>query len=542
MTQVVAPATVVAPLDDQTLRARGRTVRFSREEDTFFAEMIDPEWDAAQRAEGHDATNQDRPPRVRRPVVMSTGSHHFQTYWINGRHGNHLWQVPWVFHLATKRWMPAEDAFLAPPTAPHRLTLWNKNCIQCHVVAGHPGLDPQTGTFASSVADYGISCEACHGPGEKHVAKYRGQAENHATADDEDTAVINPAKLEHARSAQVCGQCHSYFSFSDPEFWSTGFKYRPGDDLHATRMIHDFDDEYVQSRPDLLQGYWGDGTMRIAGREFSAMDDSLCFQRGELSCVSCHSMHDFEAPDDQLAPGHRQPAACTQCHAGHGERIAEHTHHAPGSAGSNCYNCHMPYTSFGLLKAIRSHRIDSPSAAMTAQHGRPNACNLCHADRTLEWTADRLHEWYGQEQPELSELEKSVSSSLLLLLKGDAVQRAVVAWSFGTKETREAAGDAWQPAYLALLMADPYAAVRFTVDQSLRRYRGFGEFEFDFLGSADERAAAMGRAVQLWRQQVQAPAEWAKPSILLDAEGNMDIQQAQSLMGRRDDRPISLPE
>jgi hypothetical protein len=76
----------------------------------------------------------------------------------------------------------------------------------------------------------------------------------------------------------------------------------------------------------------------------------------------------------------------------------------------------------------------------------------------------------------------------------------------------------------------------------LRRYPGFGQFEFDFLRSEEERAAALGRAVQLWREQVKPPADWAKPSILLDTDGNMDIEQVQSLMGRRDDRPITLPE
>src|SRR4030095_924696 len=75
--------------------------------------------------------------------------------------------------------------------------------------------------------------------------------------------------------------------------------------------------------------------------------------------------------------------------------LAEHTHHAPSSAGSSCVACHMPFTSYALFTAMRSHRIDNPSAQSTATTGRPNACNLCHLDRSLDWTARTLAKWWG---------------------------------------------------------------------------------------------------------------------------------------------------
>ena len=408
MTQVVSAQTVLAPFENVKLQSGGRVVQLTREGDDFYAEMIDPEWEAEQRQ--RDQAPLDDPaaaPRVRRRVVMSTGSHHFQTYWINGLQGNSLWQVPWVYHLPTSRWMPAEEAFVSPPGTAPRLTLWNDNCIQCHVVGGHPGTDESMKSFDSSVADYGVSCEACHGPGRRHVELQSSLAASSQRPTQGDSTIVNPAKLDHQASSQICGQCHSYFSFSDSEFWSTGFKYRAGDDLLKTRYVHGFSDDYVQGRPDLLQGYWDDGTMRIAGREFAAMDDSACYLQGELSCISCHAMHQYEENEDQLAPGMRGNQACLQCHTELADKIEEHTHHSAESSGSTCYNCHMPHTSFGLLKAIRSHRIDSPSARMTAEHARPNACNLCHADQTLQWTADHLQQWYGQDAVALSEEDKN---------------------------------------------------------------------------------------------------------------------------------------
>ena len=34
--------------------------------------------------------------------------------------------------------------------------------------------------------------------------------------------------------------------------------------------------------------------------------------------------------------------------------------------------------------------IESPDVATTLKTGRPNACNLCHLDKTLDWTAEHL--------------------------------------------------------------------------------------------------------------------------------------------------------
>ena len=45
------------------------------------------------------------------------------------------------------------------------VTRWNDNCVFCHNVAPNPGRDPATGAFSTTVAELGIACEACHGPG-----------------------------------------------------------------------------------------------------------------------------------------------------------------------------------------------------------------------------------------------------------------------------------------------------------------------------------------------------------------------------------------
>src|SRR5947208_5654909 len=66
------------------------------------------------------------------------------------------------------------------------------------------------------------------------------------------------------------------------------------------------------------------------------------------------------------------------------------SHHLAASSGSQCYDCHMPHTTYGVLKAIRSHQVGSPRVADELATGRPNACNLCHLDKPLAWTAHQL--------------------------------------------------------------------------------------------------------------------------------------------------------
>ena len=62
----------------------------------------------------------------------------------------------------------------------------------------------------------------------------------------------------------------------------------------------------------------------------------------------------------------------------------------------------MPRTTFGLLRAIRSHQVSSPTVKESVEYGRPNACNLCHLDQTLARTAEKLEaccNWFAYSGP-----------------------------------------------------------------------------------------------------------------------------------------------
>ena len=161
--------------------------------------------------------------------------------------------------------------------------------------------------------------------------------------------------------------------------------------------------------------FYSDGVVRVAGREYTSLEQSGCFQRGEMSCLSCHQLHkaaddtrsDKEWANDQFKPSRYGNDACVQCHDQQQYSTA-HTHHLADSSGSNCYNCHMPHTAYGLLKAIRNHTISISDLKLDIAADRPNACNQCHLDQTLRWTADYLEDWYSIDP----ELEASTRRSL----------------------------------------------------------------------------------------------------------------------------------
>ncbi|MGH7623422.1 MAG: HEAT repeat domain-containing protein, partial [Gemmatimonadaceae bacterium] len=185
--------------------------------------------------------------------------------------------------------------------------------------------------------------------------------------------------------------------------------------------------------------FWPDGRPSRFNRN-QALTLSGCFQRGEATCTSCHRVHGtpnahmlkvaVEAPDGSRTK--QSDLLCTQCHsvgaggAGRagaagaaaqaeaarettgrsgGVQVAEspatfanisaHTHHAPDSPGSRCVECHMSDVNWRLITRRRDHSFQPPVPEMTSRYGVPNACTTCHEDKSPEWAARTMDEWYS---------------------------------------------------------------------------------------------------------------------------------------------------
>ena len=540
MTQYASPASVRGDFDNVTLTGGGYDVRLFRRGDDFMVDMVDPLWqyevDFGQR---EPPAPGEPPPRVERAVSMVTGSHHMQAYWVPSNVGNGQLSVPFTYLFDDRRWVPRGEVFLHPPDGRHQEQVWNVSCITCHTTAGQPHALVGGKEVQSRVAEMGIACEACHGPAEEHIAANQNPLRRYwlHLRRAGDPTIVNPRRLPAPRANEVCGQCHSLTDLSDDIYLGEGKTYVAGDELEKSqpllRQLHPTPalTKHIAEDPAYLRGYfWADGTIRVSSRDYSGLVESKCNAGGKLWCGSCHSLHQSD-PVNLLAANMETDAACVQCHADVGKNVAAHTHHRADSVGSRCYNCHMPYTVYGLLKGIRNHRIDSPH--VTASRGgneRPNACNLCHVDRSLGWAAARLADWYKQPTP--SGLgSDDTPAAVTWLLSGDAVQRAIAAWHFGWDAAQKAAPKEAGVPYLVAALGDPYSAVRYVAGHALAKIDPAAA-PFDYLAPVDERRRAADKILSRWREKNAAAA---RDEATIDA-------RIQQLIDKRDDTPVRAME
>jgi len=534
MTQVASPATVRAPLDGRPLVLDGRTIRLEQRGGAeVWATLPDP--DAI--IEGK------RAPDVTRRVVLATGSHREQAFWVAGKRSGDLRLVPYVWLIEEQAFVPRREAFLIPPDEPMPPVRWASSCIACHAVAGEPRHDLESDSFDTRVAELGVSCEACHGPGAAHVERHRDPVARYAqhASKSPDTTIIHPGRLPPERSAAVCGQCHAYaFPRDEMGWWTDGYSrtFRAGDLLEPSRTLISPATMAGQAGAPVIDApanaiFWPDGAVRVGGREYNGLIASPCHEHGKgerkMTCLSCHSMHGAADPAGQIAPDRAGDRGCTSCHTD--VRSRTHSNHAPGSSGSACVSCHMPKTSYALLSAVRSHRIDSPDVANSVATGKPNACNLCHVDRSLAWTARWLSEWYGAPAPIIPEGRSRTAAGAWDGLAGDAGVRALIADALGSSDAHAASGTVFAVAVLEELRRDPYAAVRFIASRSLSRIaRGASSAA----PTLHRPVSAVGAGFSRTNEELAA--------LALGPDGRLDPARLRELLAARDERAITIAE
>jgi hypothetical protein len=544
MTQLIDVETAPQAIRNQSVTVAGREYEFEQDGEQFFVTFQDPL-----------AQDQVR----RRQLLMMTGSHHMHVFWYETEAEGTPGELDIVYLIEEEKWIPRLASFLRPPGPEQpQIGTWNRTCSKCHATHARERFNRDEVSWDTQVVEFGIACEACHGEGENHIRRHSASGETVAL----DDRIVNPETLSKQASADVCGRCHSvsmpdFDAVSKETYRQQGNPFKPGQLLSECEF-----NCIIQAGPEAREGelfkrwssiedpsgsFWQDGMSRVAGREYNGLIESPCFQHGGMTCLSCHTMHPSESQslddwrDDQLKPGMRGDQACLQCHADFADRIAEHTHHAPGSSGSACMNCHMPHTTYGLLKSIRSHQITSPSVVTSLNTDRPSACALCHLDRPFTWIADRLHDWYDQPEIQIDPNADAakISTAVIHFLKGDAAQRALQAWSFGWEPAREASGTDWMEPFLLLGANDPYDAVRIISSRSLRSLPKRYSLDVDPLSEAGQRMKAFNESIPILQSKMKAEP---KPEVLIDEQGNFDFLRARKLIDQRNHRDVSIRE
>lgn len=281
---------------------------------------------------------------------------------------------------------------------------WNFMCAECHSTGVAKNYDPKTDRYQTTWKEITVGCEACHGEGSAHVA----WAKNEAPLEGEDKALGLLARFDErssvtwtydastgqpARSAkpvpvrkevEMCGRCHARRGILSEAFVPG----QPLSDSHQVAL--------------LSRGlYQPDGQKLDEVYNYGSFKQSKMYEAG-VTCSDCHDPHSAKLRTlraETLGAKTLSAAAeqvCLQCHtASYAE--AGHTHHE-GDNAPNCVACHMPSREFMVIDTRHDHSFRVPRPDLSVSLGVDNACTDCHTDKSADWAAAAVEDWYGPER------------------------------------------------------------------------------------------------------------------------------------------------
>ncbi|MBW2164851.1 MAG: tetratricopeptide repeat protein [Deltaproteobacteria bacterium] len=264
---------------------------------------------------------------------------------------------------------------------------WNGMCAECHSTNLKKNYDIKADSYQTTWSEIDVSCEACHGPGSRHVewAKLpdmaRPQTENYEL-------VVRTAGINSRDQVELCAPCHS-------------LRAAMGDYTHAEA---DLLDSLLPS--PLTEGlYFADGQILEEVYVYASFTQSKMYRRN-VRCSDCHDVHSTKT----VKEGNE---LCLQCHrASVYDTKAHHFHKKKGEkgepiksadgkilfdvgTGAECIQCHMPGRYYMVIDNRADHSLRIPRPDMSIKLGTPNACNHCHVDKTNQWSDEEMTKWYG---------------------------------------------------------------------------------------------------------------------------------------------------
>jgi predicted CXXCH cytochrome family protein len=268
---------------------------------------------------------------------------------------------------------------------------WNLQCAACHSTNLKKGYDAASNSYKTTYSELNVSCEACHGPGSRHV-DWAAKIKPPYRADDD---MGLPVQLNSrwneawkftepgAKFAQrdtsadpavmnVCAACHARRS-TLTESITPG---APLADSHRLAML---------TPPQ----YHADGQQRDEDYVWGSFLQTRMYQKG-VTCQDCHEPHTAKLRVEGNA-------LCARCHDATQYDSQQHHFHKRGTSGAQCVECHMPAQNYMVVDARRDHGIRLPRPDLSQSLGSPNACTQCHTDKQPEWAAVALDKWYGKD-------------------------------------------------------------------------------------------------------------------------------------------------
>jgi Tfp pilus assembly protein PilF len=371
--QKATPETVLGDFDDVTAKYYKEKVRFTRDGDAFFVEAL-----------GADGK------RARFPVIYTFGVEPLQQYLVEVEPGR-LQSFLFAWDTRPKeqggqRWFHLQPDEYVEPGDPLHWTgpsyNWNYSCADCHSTAVKKNYDRASKRYSTEYFEINVGCEACHGPGSRHVElaeaeekelPSRAGFDRHLPAPSsriwsfgEDKAIATLATSQPSDEPETCAPCHSRRADLGGD----------GDDYH---------DRYRLAALDELL-YFDDGQIKDEVYVYGSFLQSKMHAAGVV-CSDCHDGHSTKLQ----AEGN---ALCSRCHRADVYDDSKHHFHEPGTAGSLCTDCHMPQRTYMVMDDRADHRFGLPRPALAASIGAPDACTGCHSKKSAEWAEDHIEKHF----------------------------------------------------------------------------------------------------------------------------------------------------
>ena len=393
--QDASEETVLGDFGDVVFTYFGETYRFFRRDGDFLVEAVGPD----------GAPNEYE-------IAYAFGVDPLQQYLVRFPGGRlQALGVAWDARPAAdggQRWFHLyPDEEIASDDVLHWTRLaqnWNYMCAECHSTNLEKGYVPAEDRYETSWAEIDVSCEACHGPGSRHAAWARERggsgsdpgeeaqgrlgeeapglpaAEMGLVVDlsssgsdwvfDPGAAIARVAGSVSNAQVDACGRCHARHS-TIADSYEHG---RPLTDTHLPATLG--------------EGlYHPDGQIDEEVYVYGSFVQSRMFAAG-VTCTDCHDAHSLKL----RAAGN---TLCGRCHLPDVYDAWEHHFHEPDSTGARCVECHMPSKTYMVVDPRRDHSFRVPRPDLSLSIGVPNACTGCHADRSAEWAAEIIAEWYA---------------------------------------------------------------------------------------------------------------------------------------------------
>ncbi len=347
-------STVIGNFNNVTYTADGVTSHFFKRQEKFFV-----------NTQGPDGKNHDY------EIKYTFGVRPLQQYLVEFP-GGRMQALRQCWNVKEKKWFhqyPNQNVYHGDWLHwSHAAQNWNAMCSECHSTNLQRNFNAEADTFNTTWSVLNVSCEACHGQGEKHV--------QYVSADDYSTKekVAGSYLLLHKDQSSkdqitTCAPCHSRRLVVDSK------------PFQSLQLL----DHYIPEVPHTPM-YHADGQFNDEDYEYASFSQSRMFQKN-VKCSDCHNPHSGKI----LFIGN---ALCLQCHEKKLDDPA-HTFHAMNTEGSQCINCHMPSKNFMVIDQRRDHSFRIPRPDQSVKYGTPNACNNCHADKNAKWAADAIVKWFG---------------------------------------------------------------------------------------------------------------------------------------------------